>query len=66
MAVVPDRRIALTQKLNALELNQKRVKEAISKIGKHLRHMLAKAREQGKFVNNFLAHIFYANILLHL
>lgn len=46
MAVVPDRRIALTKKLNALELNQKRVKEAISKIGKHLRHMLAKSREQ--------------------
>ncbi|KAM3965152.1 ubiquitin carboxyl-terminal hydrolase calypso [Aphomia sociella] len=45
MAVVPDRRIALTQKLNALELNQKRVKEAISKIGKHLRHLLAKSRE---------------------
>ncbi|KAJ2949004.1 hypothetical protein O0L34_g5944 [Tuta absoluta] len=42
MAVVPDRRIALTQKLNALEMNQKRVKEAISKIGKHLRHLLAK------------------------
>ncbi|XP_026327350.1 ubiquitin carboxyl-terminal hydrolase calypso isoform X2 [Hyposmocoma kahamanoa] len=48
MAVVPDRRIALTQKLNALELNQKRLKEAISKIGKHLRHMLAKAREQAE------------------
>ncbi|XP_049873866.1 ubiquitin carboxyl-terminal hydrolase calypso [Pectinophora gossypiella] len=46
MAVVPDRRIALTQKLNTLEMNQKRVKEAISKIGKHLRHLLAKAREQ--------------------
>lgn len=45
MAVVPDRRLALTQKLNALELNQKRVKEAISKIGKHLRHLLSKRRE---------------------
>ncbi|KAL4715909.1 hypothetical protein ACJJTC_013209 [Scirpophaga incertulas] len=42
MAVVPDRRIAFTQKLGALELNQKRIKEAISKIGKHLRHILAK------------------------
>ncbi|KAJ0176611.1 hypothetical protein K1T71_007790 [Dendrolimus kikuchii] len=45
MAVVPDRRIALTQKLSALEMNQKRVKEALSKIGKHLRHLLAKNRE---------------------
>ncbi|CAK1580277.1 unnamed protein product [Parnassius mnemosyne] len=45
MAVVPDRRIALTQKLQALEMNQKRVKEAISKIGKHLRHLLSKNRE---------------------
>lgn len=45
MAVVPDRRIALTQKLNALEINQKRVKEAISKIGKHLRHLLNKNRD---------------------
>lgn len=45
MAVVPDRRIALTQKLAALELNQKRVKEALSKIGKHLRHLLAKNRD---------------------
>ncbi|XP_045498542.1 ubiquitin carboxyl-terminal hydrolase calypso [Colias croceus] len=45
MAVVPDRRIALTQKLNALEMNQKRIKEAISKIGKHLRHLLSKPRD---------------------
>lgn len=45
MAVVPDRRIALSQKLNAFEMNQKRVKEAISKIGKHLRHLLTKNRE---------------------
>lgn len=45
MAVVPDRRLALTQKLGALEINQKRVKEAISKIGKHLRHLLGKGRE---------------------
>ncbi|XP_045448280.1 ubiquitin carboxyl-terminal hydrolase calypso [Melitaea cinxia] len=45
MAVVPDRRIALTQKLNALEINQKRVKEAISKIGKHSRHLLNKNRD---------------------
>lgn len=45
MTVVPDRRIAFTQRLNALELNQKRVKEAISKIGKHMRHLLAKTRE---------------------
>ncbi|CAH2096173.1 unnamed protein product [Euphydryas editha] len=45
MAVVPDRRIALTQRLNALEINQKRVKEAISKIGKHLRHLLNKNRD---------------------
>ncbi|XP_059052870.1 ubiquitin carboxyl-terminal hydrolase calypso [Achroia grisella] len=55
MAVVPDRRIALTQKLSALELNQKRVKEAISKIGKHLRHLLAKNREyneQGELVQS--------------
>ncbi|XP_028163530.1 ubiquitin carboxyl-terminal hydrolase calypso [Ostrinia nubilalis] len=53
MAVVPDRRIALTQRLSALELNQKRVKEAISKIGKHLRHLLAKTREyneQGELI----------------
>ncbi|CAH0398339.1 unnamed protein product [Chilo suppressalis] len=51
MAVVPDRRLALTQRLTALELNQKRVKEAISKIGKHLRHLLTKSRvfnEQGE------------------
>lgn len=54
MAVVPDRRIALTQKLQALELNQKRVKEAISKIGKHLRHLLSKGRE----FNGKLAFIF--------
>ncbi|XP_063363966.1 ubiquitin carboxyl-terminal hydrolase calypso [Cydia amplana] len=45
MAVVPDRRLAITQKLNALEVNQKRVKDAISKIGKHLRHLLAKNRD---------------------
>lgn len=45
MAVVPDRRLALTQKLSALEQNQKRVKEAISKIGKHLRHLLSNRRE---------------------
>ncbi|XP_045772734.1 ubiquitin carboxyl-terminal hydrolase calypso [Maniola jurtina] len=45
MAVVPDRRIALTQRLSALEVNQKRVKEAISKIGKHLRHLINKNRE---------------------
>lgn len=45
MAVVPDRRIAITQRLSALELNQKRVKEALSKIGKHMRHLLAKTRE---------------------
>ncbi|XP_013164736.1 PREDICTED: ubiquitin carboxyl-terminal hydrolase calypso isoform X2 [Papilio xuthus] len=45
MAVVPDRRIALTQKLQSLEMNQKRVKEAISKISKHLRHLLNKNRE---------------------
>ncbi|CAG5046077.1 unnamed protein product [Parnassius apollo] len=45
MAVVPDRRIALTQKLQALEMNQKRVKEAISKISKHMRHLLSKNRE---------------------
>ncbi|XP_072949261.1 ubiquitin carboxyl-terminal hydrolase calypso [Epargyreus clarus] len=44
MAVVPDRRIALMQKLGSLEINQKRIKEAISKIGKHLRHLLNKAR----------------------
>ncbi|XP_053609017.1 ubiquitin carboxyl-terminal hydrolase calypso [Plodia interpunctella] len=52
MAVVPDRRIALTQKLNAIELNQKRVKEAMSKIGKHLRHLLAKREynEQGELI----------------
>ncbi|XP_022113885.2 ubiquitin carboxyl-terminal hydrolase calypso isoform X2 [Pieris rapae] len=45
MAVVPDRRIVLTQKLGALEMNQKRIKEAISKIGKHLRHLLTKPRD---------------------
>ncbi|XP_052741608.1 ubiquitin carboxyl-terminal hydrolase calypso [Bicyclus anynana] len=45
MAVVPDRRIALTQRLSALEVNQRRVKEAISKIGKHLRHLINKTRE---------------------
>ncbi|XP_046966248.1 ubiquitin carboxyl-terminal hydrolase calypso [Vanessa cardui] len=45
MAVVPDRRIALTQRLSLLEINQKRVKEAISKIGKHLRYLLNKNRE---------------------
>ncbi|XP_061383956.1 ubiquitin carboxyl-terminal hydrolase calypso [Danaus plexippus] len=45
MAVVPDRRIALTQRLSALELNQRRLKEAISKIGKHLRHLLNKNRD---------------------
>ncbi|XP_050680811.1 ubiquitin carboxyl-terminal hydrolase calypso [Leptidea sinapis] len=45
MAVVPDRRIALTQRLSLLEINQKRIKEAISKIGKHLRHLLTKSRE---------------------
>lgn len=45
MAVVPDRRIAFTQKLSALEMNQKRIKEAISKIGKHLRHLLTKPRD---------------------
>ncbi|XP_060803218.1 ubiquitin carboxyl-terminal hydrolase calypso [Amyelois transitella] len=52
MAVVPDRRIALTQKLSSLELNQKRVKEAMSKIGKHLRHLLAKREydEQGELI----------------
>lgn len=50
MAVVPDRRIAITQKLNTLEINQKRVKDAISKIGKHLRHLLVKNREcDGKY-----------------
>ncbi|KOB70360.1 Ubiquitin carboxyl-terminal hydrolase, partial [Operophtera brumata] len=32
-------------RLSALELNQKRVKEALSKIGKHMRHLLAKTRE---------------------
>ncbi|GBP23249.1 Ubiquitin carboxyl-terminal hydrolase calypso [Eumeta japonica] len=42
MAVVPDRRIALTQRLNNLEVNQKRVKEALSKINKNIRHLLAK------------------------
>lgn len=53
MAVVPDRRIALTQRIAALEMNQKRVKEAVSKIGKHMRHLLAKSRdynEQGELV----------------
>lgn len=45
MAVVPDRRIALTQRLNILEINQKRVKEAISKIGKHLRYLLNKSKD---------------------
>ncbi|CAH2229408.1 jg14867 [Pararge aegeria aegeria] len=45
MAVVPDRRIEITQRLSALEVNQKRVKEAISKIGKHLRHLINKNRE---------------------
>lgn len=45
MAVVPDRRIALTQRIAALEMNQKRVKEAVSKIGKHMRHLLAKSRD---------------------
>ncbi|XP_068633271.1 ubiquitin carboxyl-terminal hydrolase calypso isoform X2 [Battus philenor] len=45
MAVVPDRRIALTQKIQSLEMNQKRVKEAISKISKHLRHLLGKNRD---------------------
>ncbi|XP_050351117.1 ubiquitin carboxyl-terminal hydrolase calypso isoform X2 [Nymphalis io] len=45
MAVVPDRRIALTQRLSLLEINQKRIKEAISKIGKHLRYLLNKNRE---------------------
>lgn len=45
MAVVPDRRLALTRKLSALETNQKRIKEAVSKIGKHLRHLHAKGRQ---------------------
>lgn len=42
MAVVPDRRIALTQRLSALEINQKRVKEVMSKVGKNLRHIFSK------------------------
>lgn len=42
MAVVPDRRIALTKTLNTLEANQRRIKEALSKIGKNLRHLLSK------------------------
>lgn len=54
MTVVPDRRIAFTQRLNALELNQKRVKEAISKIGKHMRHLLAKTREYNGSSTSFL------------
>lgn len=54
MAVVPDRRIAFTQKLNSLEMNQKRVKEAISKIGKHLRHLLTKREYNGI---NYILHI---------
>ncbi|XP_026761984.2 ubiquitin carboxyl-terminal hydrolase calypso [Galleria mellonella] len=78
MAVVPDRRIALTQKLSALELNQKRVKEAISKIGKHLRHLLSKNREyneQGELIqttterpviNDNLGQISEENILCSL
>lgn len=45
MAVVPDRRIALTQRLSALEINQKKVKEAMSKINKYLRHLLTKNRD---------------------
>ncbi|XP_041979402.1 ubiquitin carboxyl-terminal hydrolase calypso [Aricia agestis] len=52
MAVVPDRRLALTQKLNALEVNQKRVKEAISKINKHLRHLLGKNRDSDEIIQN--------------
>ena len=54
MAVVPDRRIALTHKLNILEINQKRVKEAISKIGKHLRHLLNKNKDFNGIITYFL------------
>lgn len=66
MAVVPDRRIAFTQKLNALELNQKRVKEAISKIGKHLRHLLAKTRDYNGNLIQFLLyplHTYSPNVI---
>lgn len=42
MAVVPDRRLALTQRLSCLEVNQKRIKEALSKLSKNLRHLHAK------------------------
>ncbi|CAG9102419.1 hypothetical protein JYU34_005851 [Plutella xylostella] len=54
MAVVPDRRIAFTKTLGSLELNQKRVKEALSKISKHFRHIHSKGiqyNEQGELIS---------------